>query len=102
MDSIRTLFIEHLSETEVYQINLSDLNFHWTIIHGGLNRYRVDSSDPIGRLLLYDMSQEKNNQFAEQDSYYRNESDSGHVLHPGTNSIDWEVLQVFGRSRKSK
>ena len=48
------------------------------------------------------VSQEKNNQFAEQDSYYRNESDSGHVLHPGTNSIDWEVLQVFGRSRKSK
>jgi len=34
-----------------------------------------------------------------QDSYYRNESDSGHVLHPGTNSIDWEVLQAFHMDR---
>ena len=47
MDSIRTLFIEHLSIMDVFQINLSDLNFHWTIIHGGLYRYRVDSSDGL-------------------------------------------------------
>ena len=36
-----------------------------------------------------------NDQFPGKDSYYRKEDDPGHVLHPGTNCIDWEVLQVF-------
>merc|ERR1712130_215303 len=34
-----------------------------------------------------------------QDSYYRKEDDPGHVLHPGTNCIDWEVLQAFHMDR---
>jgi len=34
-----------------------------------------------------------------QDSYYRKEDDHGHVLHPGTNCIDWEVLQAFHMDR---
>ena len=40
------------------------------------------------------ITQEKNNQFGEQDSYYRNENDSGHVLHPGTNSIDRKEVKI--------
>jgi len=34
-----------------------------------------------------------------QDSYYRKEDEPGHVLHPGTNCIDWEVLQAFHMDR---
>jgi len=34
-----------------------------------------------------------------QDSYYRKEDEPGHVLHPGTNCIDWEVLQAFNMDR---
>lgn len=34
-----------------------------------------------------------------QDSYYRKEDEPGHVHHPSTNYIDWEVLQAFHMDR---
>ena len=34
-----------------------------------------------------------------KDSYYRKEDEPGHVLHLGTNCIDWEVLQVLRRKK---
>ena len=40
-------------------------------------------------------AQQQLSQFLGKDSYYRKEDEPGHVLHPGTNCIDWEVLQVF-------
>ena len=57
---------------------------HLYAVHAGCLSY-----DPAS------IAQQQLNQFLEKDSYYRKEDEPGHVLHPGTNCIDWEVLQVF-------